>query len=215
MTGIVKITPIVAVIIIVVLTAILNCYRKRQMHSRMLSARLRDISELCVEEMRCTLIHSTKEPRRFFGKDLPLVRERAIFVVDAVVKIGFNFDQIQVKVDNWHKKITLHLPEMRVISNAIQYDTMMVLDEKTGIFATPHIEWFRDSMNDLCNEAEEKAKDWGVFDRAKASTRDRLTILVGKFFDLSEYALEIFFADGSHEITVLEHTASGEERIIA
>lgn len=43
-----------------------NRYRKNRQYSRMLGAQLRDISELAVEEMRCSLVHCTKEPRRFF-----------------------------------------------------------------------------------------------------------------------------------------------------
>ena len=177
-------------------------YRKKRQHSRMLGAQLRDISELAVEEMRCSLVHSTKEFRQLFAMELPLVRERLIFVVDAVVKIGFNFDDIHVKVDEWHKKIVLQVPEMKVLSNAILYDSVRLLDEKTGVFAKRRMEGVMNSLDHLLKEAEENARNWGVFDRAKASARDRLTILVGKFFDLTRYEVQFVFADGSQATMV-------------
>ena len=191
---------VVICIVAVAVCKMINRYRKHRQYSRMLGAQLRDISELAVEEMRCSLVHCTKEPRRFFTKDLPFVRERLIFVVDAVVKVGFNFDEIQVKVNEWQKKIILQVPEIKILSNEIQFDSMKTLDEKTGVFAKPQNDCYKDSMLVMCQLAESKARDWGVFDRAKASAKDRLTILVGKFFDLSRYDLQIVFADGSHAI---------------
>ena len=172
-------------------------WRKQRQHSRMLGAQLRDISELAVEEMRCSLVHSTKEFRQFFAKELPFVRERLIFVVDAVVKVGFNFDDIQIKVDEWHKRIVLRVPEMKVLSNEIKFDSMETLDEKTGVFAKPQNDNYKVSMSELCQLAEDRARDWGVFERAKASARDRLTLLVGKFYDLTRYEVQVIFPDNS------------------
>lgn len=132
--------------------------------------------------------------------DLPFVREQLIFVVDAAVKIGFNFDEVRVKVDHLNKKIVLQVPELKMLSNEILYDSARVLDERTGIFARRHMEGVMSAMDQLRKEAEANAHNWGAFDRARASTKDRLTVLVGKFFDLRQYELRIIFADDSNEL---------------
>lgn len=163
--------------------------------SRMLCAGLRDIGEFAVEEARCTLVHCTKEPRRFFGRELPLMRERCIFAIDVVVKIGFDFDAIGVQVNSLRREITLRLPEMRLLSTAVDYDSMNVLDEKTGMFAVPKLEWHRDAMQHLTQEAVERARSSDAFSRAQASAGIRLEAFVGKFFDLSEYRLNVIPAE--------------------
>ena len=50
--------------------------QKAQRQSRLLGTRLRDIGEMAVEEARITLVHCTREPRRLFGMELPLMREQ-------------------------------------------------------------------------------------------------------------------------------------------
>lgn len=173
--------------------------QKARRQSRMLGAKLRDVGELAVEEARVTLVHCTREPRRLFGMELPLMREQCIFAIDAVVKVGFDFDEIGVKVDGLRRCITLRVPPMRILSNAIDYESMQVYDEKTGVFARPKLEWHRDSMLHLCREAEEKAREYGLFERAKASAKLRLEAFVGKLWDLTDYTLLIVYADGERQ----------------
>lgn len=174
--------------------------RKLQRQSRLLGARLRDMGEMAVEEARITLVHCTREPRRLFGMELPLMREQCIFAVDVVVKAGFNFDEIHAQVDNLRRRITLRLPEMRILSSAVDYGTMQIYDEKTGVFARPRLEWHKESMLELCHEAEAKSRVYGILDRAQASAQMRLTAFVGQICDLSEYELLIIHADGERTV---------------
>lgn len=55
------------------------------------------------------------------------------------------------------RRITLRLPQMRILSSAIDYESMQVYDEKTGVFARTKLEWHRESMLHLCREAEDEA----------------------------------------------------------
>ena len=175
---------------------LLHRRQKAQRQSRLLGTRLRDIGEMAVEEARVTLVHCTREPRRLFGMELPLMREQCIFAVDVVVKAGFNFDEIRAQVDHFRRHITLRLPEMRLLSSAIDYGTMQIYDEKTGVFARPKLEWHRESMLELCHEAEAKARIYGILDRARESARLRLEAFVGQLYDLTAYTLLIIQADG-------------------
>ena len=175
---------------------LLHRRQKAQRQSRLLGTRLRDIGEMAVEEARVTLVHCTREPRRLFGMELPLMREQCIFAVDVVVKAGFNFDEIRAQVDHFRRHITLRLPEMRLLSSAIDYGTMQIYDEKTGVFARPKLEWHRESMLELCHEAEAKARIYGILDRARDSARLRLEAFVGQLYDLTAYTLLIIQADG-------------------
>lgn len=175
---------------------LLHRQQKAQRQSRLLGTRLRDIGEMAVEEARVTLVHCTREPRRLFGMELPLMREQCIFAVDVVVKAGFNFDEIHSQVDHFRRRITLRLPEMRLLSSAIDYGTMQIYDEKTGVFARPKLEWHRESMLELCHEAEAKARVYGILDRARDSARLRLESFVGQLYDLTAYTLLIIQADG-------------------
>lgn len=189
---------------------LLHRQRTARRQSRLLNARLREIGELAVEEARVTLVHCTKEPRRLLGKELPLVRERCIFAVDAVVRIGFDFDDIRVQADHLRHRITLYLPPLRVLSSAIDYESMQVFDEKTGVFARPKLEWHRASMLHLTQEAEARVSEYGAFARARASAQLRLEAFVGKLFDLTEYSLEIVFADGERQASPSSVSPGGE-----
>ncbi|MBQ2952256.1 MAG: DUF4230 domain-containing protein [Clostridia bacterium] len=170
--------------------------QKAQRQSRLLGTRLRDIGEMAVEEARVTLVHCTREPRRLFGMELPLMREQCIFAIDVVVKAGFNFDEIHVQVDNFRRRITLRLPEMRILSSAVDYGSMQIYDEKTGVFARPKLEWHKESMLELCHEAEAKARVYGILDRARDSARLRLEAFVGQLYDLTACTLLIIPAGG-------------------
>lgn len=185
-----------AVAALAILLWLLHRRQRAQRQSRLLGARLRDIGEMAVEEARITLVHCTREPRRLFGMELPLMREQCIFAVDVVVKAGFNFDEIRAQVDNLRRRITLRLPEMRILSSAIDYGTMQIYDEKTGVFARPKLEWHRESMLELCHEAEAKARVYGIIDQARDSARIRLEAFVGQLYDLTAYTLLIVQADG-------------------
>lgn len=177
----------------------LKCQRDKRLkqQSGMLATGLRDMGEMAVEEVRCTLAHCTKEPRRFFGKELPLVRERCIFTVDVVVRIGFDFEAVEARVDNVRRRIVLRLPAMRVLSTAVDYESMAVLDEKTGLFARPRLEAHREAMQHLTQEAEDKARVYGAFERAQSSAKTRLEAFVGKLYDLTVFDLTILQADGT------------------
>ena len=173
--------------------------QKAQRQSRLLGTRLRDIGEMAVEEARVTLVHCTREPRRLFGVELPLMREQCIFAIDVVVKAGFNFDEIRVQVDDFRRRITLRLPEMRILSSAVDYGNMQIYDEKTGVFARPKLEWHKESMLELCHEAEAKALVYGILDRARDSARLRLEAFVGQLYDLTACTLLIIQADGEQQ----------------
>lgn len=188
-------SPLLWMLAGVALAAAVWMYIQRKKRIRrqsvMLATGLRDMGELVVEEVRCTLVHSTKEPRRFFGKELPLVRERCIFTVDVVVRIGFDFDAIDAHVDNLRRRIELRLPEMRMLTTAVDYESMSVLDEKTGVFARPRMDAHREAMQHLTHEAEEKARAFGAFERAQISAQTRLEAFVGKLYDLTAYELTV------------------------
>ena len=178
---------------------LLHRRQKAQRQSRLLGTRLRDIGEMAVEEARVTLVHCTREPRRLFGMELPLMREQCIFAIDVVVKAGFNFDEIRVQVDDFRRRITLRLPEMRILSSAVDYGNMQIYDEKTGVFARPKLEWHKESMLELCHEAEAKALVYGILDRARDSARLRLEAFVGQLYDLTACTLLIIQADGEQQ----------------
>lgn len=199
LSGVGSVIPWMLLGAVVMAYIIMRVRRMQQVkrRSRMLSAGLRDIGEFAVEEARCTLVHCTKEPRRFFGRELPLMRERCIFTIDAVVKIGFDFDAIEVQLCRLRREITLRLPAIRLLSTALDYDSMHVLDEKTGMFAVPKLEWHRDAMQHLTQEAIDRVCRSDAFSRAQASAVIRLEAFVGRFFDLSEYRLNIVPAEGT------------------
>ena len=176
--------------------------------SRMLDAQLRDIGELAVEEVRCTMVHCTKEPRRFFGMETPWTREQYIFTVDVIIKIGFDVDDIDVRVSNLRKKITMNLPAMRVLSSAVDYESATMLDEKTGVFAGKKLMRQFEAVHDLVREAEARVRGYGAFERAEASAKTRLEAFVAKLYDLTEYDLRIIPAGGVQEDAAEKKTSA-------
>ena len=187
------ITGVVATIVLVTALALfLRKLKEVRRNSRLLGARLRDIGEFAVEEARCTVVHCTKEPRHFFTMELPLIRERCIFAVDVIVKIGFDFDEIDVQVDVPHKQIVMKLPEMRILSSAVDFESLVLYDEKTSVFGHPRMEYICDSMQGIQTEAERKLVDIGAYERAEENAKLRLEAFVAKLFNLTEYRLVIY-----------------------
>lgn len=170
--------------------------RKVEHRNKLLAIGLQDIGELAVEEVRCTVAHAIKEARRFFGKAIPLTKSRLIFTYDATVKVGYDFADVKVKVDDAARVITLKVPRARILSTEIHTDSMNLLDEHYSVFRKIGMQDVNASLDAIRTEAQQKAVEGGCFERAAVSCQHQLQTFIGQFHELSQYRLVFQFRDG-------------------
>ncbi len=189
------------VLVLALLAAMAVCCinrRRRILHrNRMLRSGLVDIGELAVETLRCTQAHSVQKARTLFGMAIPLTRAQYIFTYDVVVRVGFDFDQIDVQVNERRRTITLRFPPARVLSAAVEPDSLTILDERRSLFTRVPMESINEALGQMRDEAVARAMEEDIFRRAEASAQGRMQMFLGQFESLKGYRQLYVFSSGT------------------
>lgn len=131
--------------------------------------------------------------RSLFGATIPFTQSKYIYSYDTVIKAGIDFAEVDVKANDISKVISVELPEVKVLSTEVDYDSFEVYLEDESIFTQIDLSDQNESMAELTKTAEDDAIANGLLDNAKENAEILLTGFLGKAYDLSEYSVK--FAD--------------------
>ena len=95
-----------------------------------------------------------------------------VYSVDGCIKFGYNFEDIDVNVDDENNKITIKLPETKVLSNELDMKSVQVLDQKNGLFKSIDYNDIFDSEESIKEEELKIATEKGALESAKANATD-------------------------------------------
>ncbi len=152
---------------------------------------INDIGELATADYCYTLVQNTEKPKReVFGFEIPLTASKVIYSYDGVIKAGFDFSEIAVDVNTITKKIKCTLPEAKILSSDINYDSLNVYDENNNPFNAFTFEDMNLSISDLKQKAEDAATENGLLTRAVENARTLITSQISGLFEPNEYAIE-------------------------
>lgn len=119
---------------------------------------------------------------------IPFTQSKYIYSYDVVIKAGLNFADITWQEENGTIRVTL--PEIRVLSNEIDLDSLQVYHEEESIFRPITLEENNAALSDLKARAEEDAITHGLLDAARDNARQILTGFFAQQYDLTEYRLQ-------------------------
>ena len=91
-----------------------------------------DIGELATQSAYCTEVNVTEAAREFFGVEIPFTESKYIYSYDIVIKAGFNFEEIEWKLND--HRIEVKLPETKILSSEIDLDSFKLYHEDESIF---------------------------------------------------------------------------------
>lgn len=89
-----------------------------------------------------------------FGKEVSVGTDKSIFKYKGTACVGIDFSEVKVGVDNAAKKIYVFLPEVHIISNAVDHDSVEVLDAKDSVFVKSDIGDYMDLLDEEEREKE-------------------------------------------------------------
>lgn len=155
-----------------------------------ISSYINDIGELATAEYGFTMANTASKPHKeVAGFKIPFTESKVIYSYEGLIKAGVDFADIGISVDDAAKTISISLPEARILSKAVDRDSLIVYDEKNSPFNSFTFEDMNLSEAALENAAEEAAVENGLLDRATESAKVIIRSMVGNLYDLNEYAI--------------------------
>ena len=163
---------------------------KTQVSSETVEMELKNIGELATHAGYYTNVQVIKSSRQIFGVDIPLTQSQFIFSYDGVVKAGVDFADIEIGVDEGRGQIVVTLPEIKVLSNEIDLDSLEIYDESNNIFHPLNIDDINVSLIEMQEESEAKAIENGLLENARENAEALLRGMLAGFYDAQRYAIE-------------------------
>ncbi len=176
---------VVVVAIIVVVVVALKATKKEPKKEIITESSLREIinvSELSTHE---TVYNGVAKAVDSDGDILYYVS------YDARVEAGFDFEQIEITVDNENKKITVIIPEIKITDTTVDIESMdyIFVDDKANT-GTVSQEAYKLCIADV---QAESASQNAIFELAEQNAKNVVEALVKPFIEQqdAEYTLEI------------------------
>ncbi len=156
--------------------------------SRTLDFGLKDIGELSTQAGYYTNVNTITNPNRtIIGVEIPFTSSKALFTYQGVIKAGLDFSQIQVRTDPEKKTVFLAMPEVRILSNEIDLDSLRIYDESNSIFNKIRIENMNQSLITMKQKAQDQAIANGILEAAKENAASMIRSLLAGFSEIEGY----------------------------
>lgn len=149
-----------------------------------------DIGELATQSALCEEVNVTEAARELFGVQIPFTQSKYIYSYTVEIKAGYDFGEIDYKVDEGRKKIQVMLPEAKILSSELDTDSFKLYHEDESIFRQITLEENSEALNQLVKQAETDSVENGLYDNARSNAETILKSFFGKAYDMNEYEIE-------------------------
>ncbi len=135
--------------------------------SATIESSITDIQELATIEYAYTNMGKFESTKEWKGITIPFTTSKYIITYDGVIKAGYDLSEAKIDVNG--NEIIVTLPDVKVLSHTIDYDSLQVMDEKYSIFNQVVITDYNDFYAEQSALMEQKAIDKGLFTKAEES----------------------------------------------
>lgn len=160
----------------------------REMSAVVLENKLTEISELASMTYSYTNMAEFESSKDFYGMKLPFTTKSFIITYDGEIKAGV--DMADAKVTVRGHKVSVTLPDAKILSHEIDEDSIEVFDESVSIFNPLKVDDFKAFSKDQKSEMEKKAVDKGLLTNARTKAASSIKALLTQALD-KEYTIEI------------------------
>lgn len=158
--------------------------------SDLLSQQIQGISELATVEYNYTNMGKFENQATFYGWKVPFTTKSFIVSYDGKIKAGIDMSQVEVKVNG--KKITISVPESKILSHEIDEESIEVFDETKNIFNQISITDYNQFAIDQKNQLEKNAIEKGLLEESQEKVEDVLKTFIKSSYQLSDdYEIEV------------------------
>lgn len=184
-----RIKIILLVILLVIVALGVLSFDNSTIFSKTTSLDFENIGELATQAALYTNVQTINKDRTLWGIHIPLTTSKSIFSYDGVIKAGYDFSQIELDVSQTDKTITVTLPEVKILSNTLDYDSLLIYDESESIFTPISLEDNNEALTNLEEEGEQKAIENGLFENARANAEVLIKGMLSGMIDLEKYEI--------------------------
>ena len=132
--------------------------------------RLDAIGELATYSMTYSGQTEVQNTRKVFGVDIPGTRNRVKIAYSGTIKVGYEVADIRVTVDPDAGAIRVSLPEAKVISNAIDEDSLQY-EQRNNILNPIKGDMAAKYLDEVRAAELEQAEEMGLYEKAEENAR--------------------------------------------
>ncbi len=149
---------------------------------------LHDIGELATESYNFTKVETYESTKQLSGITIPFTKSKFIYSYNGVIKAGIEFGDVVLNFNTEDKVVTVKLPQTKILSSELDYDSFKLYDEKNSIFNPIGVEVVNESNNNLLTSAEEQAIKGGLLERAEENAKLIITNFINGY--LEDYTVQ-------------------------
>ena len=153
---------------------------------------LQEANELTTMEYHYTKVGKFENSLNINGWDIPLTRKSFLLTYEGEIKAGVDMSKADVQIQD--HMITITLPEIEILSNAIDKSSIEVYDETRNIFNPIKIEDYTAFATKQKQIVEEEAIENGLYSQAATKAQDVIIKLLNMIPDVAEnYTIKVEF----------------------
>ena len=127
----------------------------------------------------------------FYGWKVPFTTKTFIVSYDGIIKAGVDLSKAAVEVDEAGRRITVTLPDSRILSHEIPEDSIEVFDESDNVFNRISITDYTSFTGDQKKIVEQRAADNGLLTGADEKAAEAVDALLRHMPGVEDYTLEV------------------------
>ena len=158
--------------------------------SRTVRLGLKDMGELATQAGYFTNVQVLEDSKQLFGHNVPLTKSKYIFSYDGVIKAGFDFQELEMQVNEITRTIHVTLPEAKILNCEIDENSLQIYDATQSIFTPLSITDINESMIELKETVKTDAVNNGILENARENAKLLIRGFLAGCFDLQEYTVE-------------------------
>ena len=169
---------------------------EKEITAEILQDGLNEIGVLLTEEYYFTEVISYSSVKSLLHLDLAITESRYLASYDGLLTAGIDFTGIRVEKDEEKKEILVSIPLPTVLSVDIDPESFVLYDEKQGLGNRISVTDFNQSLIELEQNAEEKAVDRGVLERAAENAQTIIKNFIVSLLGETDYTLRFMPLQG-------------------
>ena len=158
--------------------------------SRTVRLGLKDMGELATQAGYFTNVQVLEDSKQLFGHNVPLTKSKYIFSYDGIIKAGFDFQELEMQVNEITRTIHVTLPEAKILNCEIDENSLQIYDATQSIFTPLSITDINESMIELKETVKTDAVNNGSLENARENAKLLIRGFLAGCFDLQEYTVE-------------------------
>lgn len=160
--------------------------------STSLTQQLQEIEELATLSYNYTKVGKFSNNLKFNGWNIPLTQKSFLITYSGKLKAGIKMDKINISLKN--NIITVSIPEIEILSNEIDENSIEVYDETKNVFNPISINDYTEFAKKQKEEVAQEAIENGLLSEAATKTQKTIKRYLNAIPNISEnYIIEVKF----------------------